>query len=331
MFFLVTLDLQAFLFNDGSETDSVSYYAMMLLEVSLIASLLSHSYNLSHQNIKVKFSTYVTTLGLGINLILSIYLTLIMLSGDRGAIISFAVVYIYAFAVASKKNISKRVLLFAVSIGVFVVIQLGVIRSLSKELSFVDRARVVLAQSSRFEYTSVLPFTQELASSARCLNLAVYNVPNSNTFFYGRLQIQQIISAIPFAGFLNPMIFDNTPQYQGSTYYVSWLYQGELNGFNGIGSTCIADFYLDFGVIGVALGMLIFGYFLRLLDVYSYLRHGNILIFCFSFCYAFFVIGIARQSVLMPLKYVILLYIIMKVSSITLFPKVVLSKYSKHE
>ena len=316
IYFIVSLDLVKFFLGDGSETDSLSYYAMMLLEVSIISVLLSHSHNLSHQNRSISLLKFITSLGFVVNFILVIYLALVALSGDRGPIISFALVYTFSYIKASNKIFDKKLIFISISIGLLFIIQLGVVRSLNKNLSYLDRISSSFNQDSRFSYKSIIPFTQELSKSSRCLNIAVGSVPEINSFFYGRFQLQQIISAIPFTSFLNTMIFDNIPEYKGSTYYITWRYQGQLDGFNGIGSTCIADLYLDFGVFGVAFGMLLFGYLLRQIELYSIINHSNVFISCLTFSFMFFAIGIARQSILMPLKYLALLYIVLKLSLI---------------
>ena len=103
----------------------------------------------------------------------------------------------------------------------------------------------------------------ELAKSIRTLNHSIYNVPDNYNFSYGYFQLRNLISVVPGAsGMLLKLVHDGNPMYNGSSNFVTYLIQGN-NPSYGDGSSILVDFYLDFGIVGVFIGMFCFGIFVK--------------------------------------------------------------------
>ncbi|GGH32322.1 hypothetical protein GCM10011418_45780 [Sphingobacterium alkalisoli] len=150
---------------------------------------------------------------------------------------------------------------------------------------------------------SISPQTKELAGSVKTVHMAVSYVPDKHNYLFGRFQLQQILGIIPFGTMFKESLFeDNSYKYIGSAQFITWIDQGDSR-FYGLGTSCIADFYMDLGLVGVVLGMFLFGYFIRFceLSFYTY-DYLSISAHVFSVVYLAFSIYISRSTVLFNLK-----------------------------
>lgn len=89
------------------------------------------------------------------------------------------------------------------------------------------------------------------------------------------------------------------------------MIQGDFLSY-GNGSSVIADFYLDGGLIGVMLGMFIFGYFVRQFELVLFSnKKASLFLYCCAFYFSFHFISVPRSILLLDLKYSVWLTIIM--------------------
>jgi hypothetical protein len=235
-----------------------------------------------------------------------------MISGDRGPLIYFGIAYFsgYLFVTKTRLNLFKTFLILIA--GALFITLLGKVRSLDRSLSFSERFTSSLQMESRFETASVLPQTQELATSIRALHHTLSHIPEQHDFLYGRFQFQQIMSMVPFGNTFVQIIFDdNSYKYGGSSRFVTWINQGN-NPYMGDGSSVTSDFYFDFGFMGVIVGMFIFGYLMRFAELTMYSRGLPSL-----FSHAFFVgylssaIYISRSTFLIEMKLVFWIFLVL--------------------
>jgi len=103
----------------------------------------------------------------------------------------------------------------------------------------------------------------------------------------------------------------NVPKiYRSSGLYLTWLDQGSSASY-GIGTSCVADTYLDFGLIGVIIVFFLFGYLTRILEVRAFTRGIESLgILILIFLLFSFSIYIARSSILYSFNKFTLIYVI---------------------
>lgn len=301
-------------------------YASLVLELLLFAIILQNSRNMILNNdIPSNFKGYVVKQGYLLLGVLSLYLLGIVLSGDRGSIITFGLCYISGYFFVTRKKVSFKSILIFIFIGASFITLLGEARNMEKNINFLDKVSMIMdKEKSREEETSIIPQTRELAGSVRALHLTLNYIPEKHEFLYGRFQFQQVLTCIPFIGIFNPIIYDDLHiKYFGSAYFVTWINQGDKP-TSGDGTSCVADFYFDFGLIGIIVGMFFFGYFMRYCELQLYMvKIPSLFTHVLIIVYLCQAIYIARSSVLFELKTVVWVFLVL------VFNKNVLNKIYK--
>ncbi len=305
--FLLGTDWKYFsdaLYGQEGSAGTMFSYLVRLFECSLYAIPILHCRNIQAQRVHVSLGVFIKELGY-YNLILLAYLILILVAGDRGQVIYFGVFYFASYLVASNKRISARQLALMLIIGSTGAAILGLSKSYRIKTSMMDRFRLALSEESIERLNSISPFTQELAGSVRTLHKVVEFVPSVFGYVGGRLQIQQVLSIIPTGSrwLVLAGVVPNEFRFAGSAAYATWLLEGD-NPTSGAGSTCIVDFYLDFGVPLVVAGMFVFGFWVRRFDVNMYGSTIPLWLSVSILVYLSRMIYVSRSTVLFQLKLV---------------------------
>lgn len=105
------------------------------------------------------------------------------------------------------------------------------------------------------------------SGSLICNQIVLEKIGNEEVEYgYGRFQLVQILSIVPIFGEkIVKYLFPDQRFELFSGVYITTLYRGDLSTV-GMGSTCLSDFYLDFGLAGVIFGMVVVGYVYNLFD-----------------------------------------------------------------
>ena len=179
-------------------------------------------------------------------------------------------------------------------------------RMKNAQMLYTEKAKIL----SKFESDNIfMPQTVELAYSIRCLNHAIYSISSIDNHFFGYFQIRQIVSSIPGAGGIFLKIFgENNKKYDGSSGYITYLIQGEYPKY-GDGTTVTADLYLDFGILGVIVGCLLFGVFLSKYEPYLFNgRINSILFWIILLLYLSSALSLGRSTFLHIFQKVFMIY-----------------------
>ncbi len=243
---------------------SIGAYSEVLVRALIIVILTFDVHN-SH-NKKVNFLKYAKRLGFIFNFSLFLYIALVMLSGDRGPIIQVLIIYFAAYVLKYKPKIRLIYFIFLLFAGAILMSLLFTTRRQDKSLSFSERFVTAVREEGSYESESILPITEELANSVRCTHYAVSYVPNRHSHLYGSFQCRELTGAIPFSSVLTKHIYDSDIKYKSSAHFVTYINQGYFYTY-GEGTTCIADLYLSWGVWGVLIGMFLFGFLVKKVEL----------------------------------------------------------------
>jgi len=307
------------------EMSQITIYAEFAFQISIFACIIQNTLNNIHKRNNIKIRNFISLQGIYLNLIICIYLLGVILSGDRGPIMYLGLCYILNYVYLTQIKIKFKYILFTILGGAFFITMLGQVRLMDKDLSFSERFSIAISG----EYTnpnreleeSISPSTKELAISIKTLQAATALTPEKFDHFYGRFQFQYILGAIPFTTeFKNLLFEDNSYKTQNSGKFLTWHVLGS-NYIYELGTSCIADLYLDFNIIGVIIGMFLFGLFLRRCElvIYSY-ESSNLFLLVLSFVYLSYGIYIGRSMLLFNLKFAVFLYLLL-IINIILFRK----------
>jgi len=189
-------------------------------------------------------------------LVLAVSHILLYLSvGDRGGGLALLMAFCVLFG-SFVRPIKLKELLVLILFGALLMKVIGI----GRHSNFDEN--ILSAGLNKIEISSGYDITLELANSCRTLYLALSHVPEEHDFFYGKLMLGNSLAAIPFAQQTYLKMTGDAAYELGSPGYLTYLVYGPYPP-TGVGSTIIADIYLNFGFIGVILLMLILGMFFK--------------------------------------------------------------------
>ena len=177
--YLFTIDMNYVLGGYGSEDRGTGVtYIDLLLKIFIITTIIQKTRNLiiSGQT-KITFKKYLINLGTLVNISLVLYLLTVLLSGDRGPLITMSLFVFSGYLFVTKRKLKKSQGILALFIGASLITLLGVVRSFDSNLSFTDKVQLAF-QDDPFSYEeSFLPHTKELAGSVKANHHALDHVP----------------------------------------------------------------------------------------------------------------------------------------------------------
>ena len=300
--FYITVNKQ-YLVGDYGNTPmgNAALYFSFLFESTICAILILYARNIIISNRNISVIDYFNGLKLAYFL-LGIYLMGVMMSGDRGPIIFnllFSLV-VFLFVFKTKFKLSK--IIIAILIASSFVSLLGIIRS--NEGTFFEsiQSKNNLINENRYYPNSFSENTKELATSARCLNIATDYVESGGSHTFGLFFIQDVMLLIPSLKGTVINALDVPKHLTSSPQFLTFLDLGVF-ATCGVGSTCIADTYLDFGVIGVVFIFMLFGYISRYFECLIFSNNlPNFILLAIAFSVFAYSIYIPRSTILYSLN-----------------------------
>jgi len=234
-----------------------------------------------------------------------------MMSGDRGPILQIIIAYFTCYCILDLRKYNIIIIVAAVAVGAFIISFLAFFRHYDGTGNLIDMIRHSSAMQADMvsSQMSVSPSTFELSKSVRTMHASV-SYTEDNGYSYGIFQGFQLIGIIPGLGSLFTIFFGIDNEMLKSSRFLT----NHLGSDHGLGTTVVADIWLDFGIIGILVIFFIFGAFLRRVDENMYSRiplsvFWYILIIVFI-SKAFY---IGRSTILILFRDVVIGYIIMLV------------------
>lgn len=315
LYFYTVNPLYLFGYYGSVSMGTTATYVILLFQVFIFAILIQ---NIRNMRLKKKVPSslidYIKHQGIFLLIIIIIYLLSVMFSGDRGPIITFSIAYVAGYFFVTGKKLSLiRTVAFAILAALFITI-LGMTRSLDKDMSFSDRLKESIGQS-QFSEPSILPQTIELAGSIRTFHTVVDFVPDRHPHTLGRFQLQQIVVSIPFSSRLLSFLPESDHyRFKSPASFATWIIQGD-NPTSGAGTTSNADLYVEFGLLGILVGMFFFGVFMRYAEVTFYSSTLPLLFpHILAFVYLCDALYIARSSILFGFRTVVWIYVVLLIN-----------------
>lgn len=313
--FIVNIDLRFFSggMYGSEELGAIATYSHLYFVYAVFGIIILNSININRQDhTNISFYRYIRMQGAPLLIILAIYLPLILMSGDRGPALQIGVVFIGGYIFSQNKKLKGLYYIFLLGAGILFVSILGVARAVEMEGgSYWDRfENIGERQQSLSSSNSISPNTMELATVVRTLHVAV-SYTEAYGFANGLFQAYQIVGIVPGLG----TVFQNMTGKDQSELRSAEFVTGLLKADWGMGTTCVADVYLDFGIIGVIIAFLLFGYFLRYIDERSVsLGDYNLWIWVIVFLFLSQAIYIGRSTIISVFRDAFLTYIIIHIS-----------------
>lgn len=308
LFFLSQINtsfLNANTYGSGREVSYLLGYTMLLYETSFMALILI---NIINNGRKSSFINYLKQYGYNFTFFI-VYICIIIASGDRGPIIYMSLALLFGYLYLNGVKISAAKLTSVLIIGAVLISILGMIRREGVTLDAAINSKV----ENIYYPDSFLPATKELGGSVLTISTAVNKVPSSYDYFYGLFLFQNFSVIVPgLNNFINSKVGIDA-NYFSSSVFLTYLSLGP-NAKWGVGTSAVADVYLDFGIFGIILIFILFGYYTKKLEVYVLgYKHSNLLLVALYMLFFSFSIYIARSNIFVPLTkftYVLLFYFI---------------------
>lgn len=249
----------------------------------------------------------------------AVYLASVAFSGDRGPLMVYSLSFLFSYVFVTKRKFNWMAVLFCVIVASSAISLLGVARSFGDGFGFSEKLRMAYQERLHQNIESFLPATQELAGSVNVLHHVMDYIPKYHDHLYGLFQLEQLIYTVPFSSrFVGALFDDGSGKYMDVTIFITWIVQGD-NPLYGSGATIVADFYIAFGALGVASGMFIFGWLIRVLEWKMYIeKMPSIFWTSFSLVYFCNAVYIARSSLLEGFKVVIIVTVFVYLNQLVL-------------
>lgn len=249
-----------------AEAGTMVLYSDILFIITFVI-LLAHILKNNIQNRKVTFAQFNIQFGWVSLAFMLLYFLINIIIGDRGPLIISLSLYFGTYFLICKDAIRKINVIFFIFVAVLFFSVIGQIRNDDRN----DRFKNINVTVSEVynNNNSIIPFTKELSSSITTLHHSVYYVPDKHPFLYWIFPIRYVSASIPFGDRLLFSIFPMPKRYVSSAFFVTWLIQGDYYTY-GNGTSCNADLYLSFGIVGVLLGLWLWGVFICFLERKAY-------------------------------------------------------------
>lgn len=270
--FLATSDVHSLISGEGYkniETATADIYMELMFGFSLVIYISLKTIEIKWSKTKQTLRSYIKSFPKLFWTIISVYIVVRLFSGDRGPVIYTLLYIFFSYLYVTRKRFKLTTVALAVFFAAVFITIIGIARLGALRASLGDRlGAAVESQLSggALLASSVCPPTQELANSSMCLAIAIDGIDSKDIDYqYGRYTFYNLLSAIPFVGSFLQRLCGVDMGNVSSSSYITKRGLGKHPAY-GLGTSAIADFYLEFGLFGVIIGFISMGYIYRFVD-----------------------------------------------------------------
>ena len=253
------------------------------------------------------------------------YILVKLMSGDRGSAIFICFMLLFFIIFITKIKIRIKIIFPVIVASAFIMTSISFARLLGNQLTFTEKLIYLYDNPDLLdEKPSIFPPTRELANSNLSTHVALDQIINHNEdFHYGEFHMCYILNCIPFISNTIIKELGIIRENRLSSEFVTVKFYGKFYQ-SGIGTSTIADNYLEFGVWGVILGVLILGILFKIIDNTIINSYGAnlpmiFIIFSLTICYAS--ISIPRAYFFFFIRLFIYIYILYKIFELLCYKK----------
>ena len=273
--FLYSIDMSAFMSGESYGESNATYAHIEKLLGALNVVIVVFAV------VKAKeagsFKAYISSFSWISILILSLYMILRLISGDRGPFVYTAMLIFYGYVFVCRKKYKLVTTILVMAIGSAAMSVIGIARNMDLDQDFVSRvsdASERFASSGRFAHErSISPLTEELGFSFVVNQTDVYAVEvEEEPLHPGSYLVISLLNGIPFVPGLITRIFHLSYEDFSSTGFANVHFFNTDERTWSIGTTIVGDFYLQFSVWGVLFGLFLAGLLMKEIDLALYSR-----------------------------------------------------------
>lgn len=314
--FFVTIDKSYFRGNYGEIVNTkglgyVTSYAQMYMQMFIMGSIsiVTWRYSIQNGQSKTSFIKYVKQYNVLFLIVIIVYSILVLMSGDRGPILRTLFLFIIGYLLIIERKIKLSEILILGSIAVFFFFFLGFFRATDYGLGFTERIDIAIDMINNKNTALLFSSTDEFARIIRSQHAILMYVEEFG-FKYITPILYSIIGLIPGLGFLFTSFFGlNQDDIKSTTIATDFM-----NSDHGMGTTCVADLYLSFGVITVVAFMFFLGYMFRKIEVKAYTKNHKFIYWLSYIVLMGISVSIGRGSAITPFRTIIYTFIFVVVS-----------------
>ncbi|OYD44532.1 hypothetical protein CHU00_16585 [Sphingobacterium cellulitidis] len=318
--YLITTDIRYFLGGYGSiERPFLSSLSEQIVIASLFSTIIIG--NLMSKEV-FGFLTYLRSYPTLFWLLLVPYFIITLNSGDRGPILYTSIAFFVSFVILSRKKFKLITIGVFIFIGSMLIMFAAIVRGLGQEGTFMSKVEYALSHGESYKLSaqSFSPNTFELAISVRAYHSIINSYESIETnHTYGAVTLYQLLGTVPGLGSVFSIITGLTEKELSSPRIATNL----LGANYGMGTSCVADSYLDFGIVSVIILFFIFGRFCRNMELTAFIikYRKNLFLFITSIVLISFAIYIGRSTLFVFLRMSFLCYLLIIVGRVKINAK----------
>lgn len=195
---------------------------------------------------------------------LLLYFVILLAAGDRGPVLFLSLATSATVIYLSNIRLKNYYFIIVGVILIFGISIFGKGRRHGTGFTFKERIEMGLTDYNTSSDNPLSPATLELAGSGR-LNFKAAQIVEEEGTFNGQFLLQQIIGVVPLLTSPVNSYFNINNREINSANFLTYKVLGPSPTYS-VGTTCVADLYLDFGICGVILGLFLFGVIMRFVD-----------------------------------------------------------------
>lgn len=286
-------------YGEAMNVTGVSLFAQ-ISQTCIVGAAVACSAVVIYRNNPTDLKGYIQQYSVIYYIALLSYCFLVLRSGDRGPLIHCFICYWTPYFFVGKKKIKLVFAVVLLCAGALLMSLLGTVRSMDGDLSLGKIAEAQEYRNERFEDNNIIfTSTAELSNVVRAYHV-LYYFSETNFIVYGAGFVNQILGIVPGLRYVLYPLFgiDDT---EITTAHISTIL---LEKDHGMGSTCVADTYFNFGAYGTILVFFFVGLLFRKMDISAYdaIEKMSPFVVCSIICYMMYAVYIGRGYLFSPIN-----------------------------